>query len=143
MWFKRKKHTDDGLETPDQTPIEVAMRTRPLTIHEQIARFCKDEAVMNSLKNKGFDTFDEADDFDIPEDREFISPYERQVPTVDMIDEEPIDASQFAQTRLDEINRGLVQPIPEERLNRATERLKPKAKEPAKAPAQPPQAEQK
>lgn len=140
MWFKRKKHTDSGLETPDQTPIEVTLRTRPLTIHEQIARFCKDEALNNSLKNNGFDSFDEADDFYIPESEEFVSPYERQVPTVQMIDEEPIDSTHYVQTRMDEINHGKVGMMENERLNRVAERLKPIAKAPL-APAQPPKAE--
>lgn len=125
-WFK--KHRKDGLEVPDPTPIEVPLRDKPLTIHEQLARFTSNSAVMESLKNRGFDTFDEANDFDIGEADEFVSPYE----AVQMAED---DDFEHVQTRLDEQKAGQVGEMPSDRYERAMERLKPKAKAPKGADA--------
>lgn len=121
-----KKHNRQGLETPDPTPIEVTLRDRPLNIHEQIARFTRDDKVQQSLRNQGIDTFDEADDFEIPDAEEYRSPYEE----IEMIDEMPVE---HLQTRLDEQKAGVAGDIPLDRLNRAQERLKPKPKVEPKA----------
>lgn len=129
-WFK--KHTSSGLEVPDTTPIEVTLRDRPLTIQEQIARFTRDEVIQAHLRNQGIDTFEEADDFDIPDSEHPKSPYEEIL----MEDEIPLS---HVHARFAEQKAGLVAPTPTERLNATVERFKPKAKapqEPAQTPVQ-------
>lgn len=113
-WFK--KHTKDGLELPDETPIEVPLSEKPLTIHEQIQRFVHDPDVQAIQRNNGIDTFDEADDFDIDEVGP-VSPYEYVL----LEDEEPI-----VQTRMDEIRSGLVLPQDESRVNKVMEKISKK-----------------
>lgn len=113
-WFKR--HTKDGLEIPDPTPIEITVSERPLTLAEQIARFCADPQLMKAAVNHGVDTFDEAEDFDVKDDGDdFISPYVQR----EMGDEEP-----DVVTRLDEIRAGVVEDVPQDRHERAQDALR-------------------
>lgn len=71
------KFDDQGREIPDPTPIEVPLDfNRPLTLQEEIRRFLQIEASYVA-QNAGFETFEEADDFDVDEEEvEFVSPYE-------------------------------------------------------------------
>lgn len=126
-WFK--KHTADGLEKPDTTPIEVPLRDRPLTIAEQLARFTTSEEFKERLRSAGMDTFDEADDFDTGdlEVDDFKSPYEEHFHGSAM-------GLNDVQTRLDEIKGGMTEEMPIDRLDRAKERLRAKPKaQPAEA----------
>lgn len=118
-WFK--KHTKDGLEVPDPTPIEVTMRTKPLTIAEQLQRFVENDDLKARYKNNGIDTFDEANDFDMPDmdDDERRTPYEDQFYGTEM----PFNG---LQARLDEQKAGMTEEIPIDRLERAKERLRSK-----------------
>lgn len=119
-WFR--KHNKQGAEIPDPTPIEVPMRP-PLTIQQQLARFEANQALMAHLSSQGLDTMEQAEDFgpDEPED-----PHFRRTPYEMADDDLPV------QTRLDEQRGGMVADIPQDRLERAQERLrearKPKAK---------------
>lgn len=110
-WFK--KHTKDGHEIPDDTPIHIPLSDRPLNIQEQLARFVRSEEVKKLVQDRGIDTFDEADDFDIDEP-EFRSPYEM----VDMEDEVPV-----VQTRMDEIKSGMVKNQDRERVSKVFEKI--------------------
>lgn len=127
-WFT--KNNKDGLEIPDPTPIEVTLRDKPLSLNEQIMRFTSNEMHMAALRNKGIDTFDEADDFDTGDldGPDFNSPYEDQF--------EPSEIGlNRVQTRLDEQKSGMVEEIPIDRSDRAKDNLrrlnepKPKAAE--------------
>lgn len=130
-----KKHTKDGLEVPDPTPISVPLTSRPLTLAEQIARFTRDETRQHILMRSGMDTFDEADDFEIDSDEvDKAAPYEVEFNGKEL----PLAG---VQTRLDEQRSGMVEEMPVERFERANERVrglgKPKpAPQPAPAQAQ-------
>lgn len=123
MFHWLKKHTKEGLEIPDDTPIEVTLRTTPtmpLTIQEQLMRFTSSEEIKQRLKMTGHDTFDEADDFNVSSDQdEFVSPYE-----VRQMDED--DPTAFLQTRLDEQKANMAGEMPYDRLDRANTRLRAK-----------------
>lgn len=113
-WFK--KHTADGLEVPDPTPIEIPLDMRPKTLAEQLRQIAHASDLREALSQRGIDTFDEADDFNLPSDtvEEFQSPYEEQF--------DPLGAG----TRLDEIRGGMAEEMPEDRMEAAKERLKRK-----------------
>lgn len=121
MFNWSKKHTKDGLEVPDPTPIEINIK-RPLTLQEQIIRFTQSEFNKQQLQKAGIDTFDEADDFDTGdlEDDDFKSPYEKEFDGIN------------PQTRLDEIRGSMVEEMPIDRQDRAQERLKAIRKGPIK-----------
>lgn len=122
-WFK--KHTKDGLERPDSTPLEISLREKPLTIREQLERFQTSNEISERLRSRGVDTFDEADDFDTGD----LEPDEKNVPY----------ESEFygLQARLDEQRAGMVEEVPRERLDRANKRLESlKAKAKGGSPAQ-------
>lgn len=123
-WWR--KHNQDGLEIPDTTPIEVTLRDKPLTIAEQLQRFSTNEEIRERLKNRGIDTFDEADDFDVPdmEDDERRSPYEAHFG----------GSLNGLQARLDEQKAGMTEEMPIDRHDRAKEALRPK-KQPTAEPA--------
>lgn len=62
------KFDDEWHQIPDDRPVEVALRlNRPLTLQERIKRFVREELSQEADAN-GFDSFDEANDFDIPGD---------------------------------------------------------------------------
>lgn len=110
-WFKR--HDRNGSEIPDPTPLEIPLDgQRPLTLAQQIARFCESPEVNRVAQEHGVDTFDEANDFYVPDDEsepDFVSRYN----TRDMSEEVP--------TRVAEMEAGHVQPLPPERLKRVQE----------------------
>lgn len=115
-WFR--KHTKDGAETPDPTPLEITLRQKPLTIAEQLARFVSNDEIKERLRAKGMDTFDEANDFDIPGDEP------DDYPT--MHEDRAFEAEMGVaglQARLDEQKAGMAGDIPQERLNSIQERL--------------------
>lgn len=133
-WFK--KHTKDGLERPDETPIEVTLRDRPLTLAEQLQRFVTSEEIRERLKNRGIDTFDEADDFDIGDPEDLKSPYEEHFIGSEM-------RINGLQARLDEQRSGMVEEMPLERQERAKSRLNAKQPNPKGAAVADPQNEAK
>jgi len=117
QWFR--KHTKDGLERPDQTPIEVPLRDRPLSIQDQLLRFSTNEEIRQRLQERGIDTFEEADDFDVPdmdeEDRR--TPYEAHFIGTQMHVE-------GLQARLDEQKAGMTEEMPISRQELANQRLR-------------------
>lgn len=65
----------DGREVLDPTPVEVPLHfRRPPTLQEQIKQFVRGE-FSRQAADDGFDTFEEADDFEIDEDPDPISKY--------------------------------------------------------------------
>jgi hypothetical protein len=74
-----KTHTKDGHEIPDPKPTAVAVAFRkapPPTLSEQVARIVKNQAALAKLQAAGFESPEEADDFDVGEDYDPTSPYE-------------------------------------------------------------------
>lgn len=61
-------------EIPDPTPVEVPL-FRPLSIHEEMKRFIRSE-MSRQAAEAGQESFEEADDFDVGDDDEIVSPYE-------------------------------------------------------------------
>lgn len=119
-WFK--KHTDDGREVPDPTPISVPLIEKPLTLAQQIARFTTSEEVALLARRRGIDTFDEANDFGAPvSDPLDKSPYE-----VGEMEEDDLGI----QSRMDEVKHGVVEDMPQDRLERAKDRLRGPKKPP-------------
>lgn len=71
------KYTKDNRkEIPDPRPVAVPVGyRRPLTLQEEIKRFVRAELSQVAQAHE-LETFEEADDFDVDEDPELISPYE-------------------------------------------------------------------
>lgn len=119
-WFK--KHTKDGAETPDSTPLEISLRQKPLTLAEQIARFVSSDDLKQHLRSKGADTFDEADDFEMPGDEPDDYPTMHE----DRAFESELGIKGL-QARLDEQKAGMTGDFPSERLKSIQDRLRPKS----------------
>lgn len=65
-----------GYEIPDNTPVEIPSRLRlPVSRTEQIRNMIRQEFSRQAVQ-QGQETFDEADDFDLPDGEEWLSPYE-------------------------------------------------------------------
>lgn len=92
----------NGHEILDETPIAIpAGFKKPLTLEERIKRLVRSERLAQSAENQGFETFEEADDFDIPDDTDplehmFNSPTQYEA-NFDSDIETPAKASKFVQ----------------------------------------------
>lgn len=65
-----------GRESPDPTPLAMpAGFMRPPTLAEQVQRLVR-TAISRHAEQQGFESFDDADDFDVDEDVEPTTPYE-------------------------------------------------------------------
>ncbi len=87
MATKRKSHkTKDPVrfEYPDPKPMEVHIDNAPQDLQAIVKALVKDEVSKNADK-QGFETFEEADDFEVedPDEADFVSHYE--------FDEMPLD----------------------------------------------------
>lgn len=70
------RHNSEGAEVLDSTPMALPVGfTRPPTLQEQVARLVRSEAFRIAAEKNGIETFEEADDFDDPDD-DPTSPYE-------------------------------------------------------------------
>lgn len=84
-------------EKPDPNPMQIpAGFRRPPTLAEQVARLVRSERFMQEARDAGFETFEEAEDFDIDDDPvDPSTPYEpffdpalgREVTPADILDE--------------------------------------------------------
>lgn len=72
-------------EVPNPRPDEIVVSKRPPSLQQQIQRLVRTE-LSNQVAQQGAETWEEANDFDIPEELDPISGYEIE----DMIPEEPI-----------------------------------------------------
>lgn len=73
-------------EKPDNTPVAIPLRfTRPETIAQQVQRLVVTQ-FSQMAQAQGFESFEEADDFDIGDDYDPTSPYEQnfEVQTYDV-----------------------------------------------------------
>lgn len=75
-------------EVPNPKPEEIVVSKRPPSLKEQIQRLIKVE-LSQQMEQQGMETFEEANDFDLEDEGEFISPYEIH----DMVEEVPINPS--------------------------------------------------
>lgn len=66
----------DGLEYTSEVPVEVpAGFRRPLTMEERLQKYIRTELSRRAAAD-GVESFEEADDFEVEDEEEFISPYE-------------------------------------------------------------------
>lgn len=66
-----------GQEVPDGTRNEVALTfRRPRDIHEMIQDALRGERMANAAHMQGLESFEEANDFDVDEEPDPLSPYE-------------------------------------------------------------------
>lgn len=118
-WFR--KHTKDGLEKPDPTPLEITLTVeRPLTLQEQMARFFRDPVAQNVIRKHGKETFQEADDFgpEWDDDEDLGHDEVTGIRRVRMHEDDEVGA------RIAEIEGKVVEPVSEERLEMARERIR-------------------
>lgn len=60
------EYNELGQELPDPTPIAVPLKfLRQETLNEKIKRFMRNEHIQQELANAGFETEEEANDFDV------------------------------------------------------------------------------
>lgn len=71
------KYNKEGQEVMDPTPLAVPVGfKKPLSLQEQIKRMIR-TSISQDARDKGYESFEEASDFDIPDDPvEPDSPYE-------------------------------------------------------------------
>lgn len=70
------KYNERGEELPDDTPIELPLKfKRPPTLQDQIKAMVRSE-ISRQAEEQGFESFDEADDFDVGDGEEVLSPHE-------------------------------------------------------------------
>lgn len=71
-------HDDQGREVPDPTPAPVpGWVTKAVSRHDSIKAYVRSVLAMEA-EAQGFETFEEADDFDVDEEPDPFSPYEIQ-----------------------------------------------------------------
>lgn len=70
-------YNEVGQEIPDPNPIEVpAHLRRPKSIEDRIRAVIESERARAVAESQGFETFEEANDFNVGDDDEFVSQYE-------------------------------------------------------------------
>lgn len=124
--------TDDGSELPDPRPVALPVGfERPETIQQMIRRLITDPRMREELSGGGAETFDEADDFEIPEDDTPRSPYEEQFDPLHLV------------SREQEIANGMVAAPTAEELSAAADiiaRARAAAAQAKRGPQEPPEA---
>lgn len=74
-----------GRERPDPTPVAPPVGYRKgKTLQQQIRDMVRNEQLQRELDRAGFDTFEEADDFDVDDDFDPKSPYEMDFDMIDL-----------------------------------------------------------
>lgn len=113
---------DGRYERPDPRPMRVPVgMERPESLQEKMRRLVRDEVLQAKLAADGVETFEEADDFDIPDD-----PIDPATPYEERFDPKGMTA------REQEVRAGYVQEVSTDRLA-AAEALVAKAKAALKA----------
>jgi len=73
---QRKRLDDNGHEIPDPTPLSLPLGfKKPEILAETVARLVRSE-ISRQAQLQGFETFEEAEDFDVGDDFEPGAPYE-------------------------------------------------------------------
>lgn len=129
----------EGRESLDPTPVAIPVGfKRPPSLEEQIKRLVADRDIQRSLSEAGVETFEEANDFEIPDDppdpaaldEEWWDPALRRTVTAREVYEQ--------RDQLAELTNRLVRPPPPEASAappEATLELEPAPKKPAKPAA--------
>lgn len=114
-------HNERGEEILDPTPVSIPLNfKRPVPLNERIKQMVRDEASLLAREN-GYETFDEADDFDTDDDLpDPRSPWEENF--------DP-DAP-FISAREAEIRHGQVKDFDHSKIDRGVEEIKKYHKKP-------------
>ena len=100
--------TEDGRLIPDETPVEVPLRFKQReTEAERIARAVTQE-FSNQADAKGFESFEDAQDFDIEDDFDIFpdSQFEVKEMTEEFLEEEPMPREKtIEELALEELNQ--------------------------------------
>lgn len=94
-------------EVPDPTPMAPPVGYKPgPSIAEQIRQMVRSEHVRFAAEQAGVDTFEEADDFDAPDDEEFdpSTPYEQEF--------DPLPPGELSRRRQEEFVKSQVSEVP-------------------------------
>jgi hypothetical protein len=75
-----RKHSNevDGRELVDSTPFEPTVSRPPPSLSEQVRQMVRSEQLSILAEQEGFESFDEADDFDVDGFEEPLSRYEER-----------------------------------------------------------------
>lgn len=112
----------DGSEVPDPTPMAPPVGYKPApSLADQIREMVRSERLAREAQEAGFETFEEADDFDVGDDYEPNTPYEETF--------DPQGRSSF--TPVDEVTRQ------EQAANEAAKAKAPSSPPEPSVPAQP------
>lgn len=89
----REEYFRNGKEMPSQEPVFVATNLKRDSEIDRFRRFLRSEEMAKQARQQGFETFEEADDFDVGDDFDPTSPYEQifepvveEVPSSDLIE---------------------------------------------------------
>lgn len=111
--FKKLRRSiidDNGYEIPNPVPTDLDVGLRPPSLQEQIQRLVRNE-LSQQMATQGAETFEEANDFEMPEDEDPISPYVIH----DMVEEEPlppVNPDEVGQTEPEDPVPGPTEPEP-------------------------------
>lgn len=112
------RYNGRGEEIPSSVPVAAPVGfTRPPTLQELRQRLVQDEQLRQSLLNDDVETFEEADDFEIPGE-DMSAPYEENY--------DPLHTT----AREQEIRGGFVQERPVNKVLRAKETIEKHKKKP-------------
>lgn len=118
-------------EVLDSRPVDAMLsRKKPETLQQMVARLVRNNEMQRDLSQNGFETFDEANDFDCGDDYDPTSPYEEQFQAEEMLYAEHKEAIR-EQKRLEAKEKVKKEIIAKRK--KATEALpasKPKSKKP-------------
>lgn len=95
---------DQGRELPDPTPLEIpAGMRRPESLEDQVRRLVRTHMSRQAVA-EGNESFEEANDFEIPEDD--AEHFETRYEMPEMAEEVPIERAQRVDTRAEHGKRG-------------------------------------
>lgn len=89
------RYDEQGRELPDPTPVEIPVGfSRPESLQDQIKRLIRTELSMDAQAG-GFESFEEADDFDVGDDFDPSSPHElddaQEAAPLEKLSTEPVE----------------------------------------------------
>ena len=91
----RDSYLSEGAERPDPTPVEKVIKKPRLGLNERIAAAIQAERLRARAEAEGYETFEEADDFDIDDEEPWPETiYERDLAPDPSAPDDPVPASQ-------------------------------------------------
>lgn len=101
---KLSTHNDKGEEVPDSKPASLHVNfVRPVPLGERIRKLVQNELLAREMNERGVESFEEADDFNVGDDVDPSTPFEENF--------DPLHTT----TREQELRAGFVQEMPAER----------------------------